>query len=282
MSEKIITFIGTGSMNGAIASGLLASGFPAEGLRATVNSAESAQKLSEKLGEGSSDVEVFSAEESSDANQKAVKGASAVLIGVKPYAVLEILESIKDALDEQTLVISVAAGVPLASMQKILGDQQPVIRCMPNTPSRVGKGVLAVSSGESVSEKQLELAEEILGAVGTVFRVEENQMDAVTAVSGSGPAYAFLLAECMEKAGIKLGLDEKTAQELAALTVAGAGALLERDPHPEDLRKAVTSPGGTTEQAIVAFQEGGIEELTYTAMKANADKSVAMSEEYSQ
>ena len=280
MSEKIVTFIGTGSMNGAIASGLLASGFPAQNVRATVHSAKSAQELPEKLGEEAEGVEVFSSEVSADANQKAVQGAAAVLLGVKPYDILDVLESLKDALDEETVVISVAAGVSLDSLQKAAGEKQPVIRCMPNTPARVGKGALAYSAGSTVTAEQRKLAEEILGAVGMVFQVEEEQMDAVTALSGSGPAYAFLLAECMKKAGMELGLDEELAKNLASTTVAGAGALLEKDPNPEDLRKAVTSPGGTTEQAIKAFQEGGIEELTLRAMTANAQKSAEMSQEY--
>lgn len=282
MSENIVTFLGTGSMNGSIAAGLLASGFTPENVRATVRSEESAKKLSEKLGEHGKQVAVYCSEKSTDANQKAVSGASAVLVGVKPYAVLEMLEEIKDSLDSNTVVISVAAGVPLEAMQNKLAENQPVIRCMPNTPSRVGKGVLAYSVAANVTDEQRELTEEILGAVGTVVQVKEEQMDAVTAVSGSGPAYAFLLAECMKKAGVQLGLDEKTAAELASATVAGAGALLENDPNPEDLRKAVTSPGGTTEQAIKAFQEGGLEQLTLTAMTACANKSAEMSKEYAE
>lgn len=281
MSEKIVTFIGTGSMNGAIAAGLLSSGYPADQVRATVSSADSAQKLPEKLGKGAEKVEVFCAEDSSQANQKAVAGSSAVLLGVKPYDILPMLEEIKDALDPDTLIISVAAGVPLEAMQKKVGEKQPVIRCMPNTPSRVGKGVLALSAGPIVTDEHLALAEKILGAVGTVFHVEEDQMDAVTAVSGSGPAYAFLLAECMKKAGQELGLDEDLAKNLASQTLAGAGALLAQDPNPEDLRKAVTSPGGTTAQAIAAFQAGDLEGLTFKAMKACAEKSAEMSKEYS-
>lgn len=280
MSEKIVTFVGTGSMNGAIASGLLESGFPAANVRATVRSAESAEKLTERLGEYGPEVELFSSEKDSEANQKAVRGASVVLIGVKPYDVTEVLRSIAEDLDDDALVISVAAGVPLDTLQRAAGEGQPVIRCMPNTPARVGEGVLAISASSAVTAEHLECAREILGAVGKVFKVEEKQMDAVTAVSGSGPAYAFLLAECMKKAGIELGLEEELATELAAATVAGAGALLKEDPNPEDLRKAVTSPGGTTAQAIEAFQSSGLEELTLTAMRACAEKSAQMSADY--
>lgn len=277
-----VAFVGTGSMNGAITSGLLASGFDPEKVRATVRSAASAEKLVDKLGDGGEKVKIFSAESSATANRDAVSGVDAVLVGVKPYDVLEVVRDFADSLDSQTLVISVAAGVPLDSLQKAAGENQPVIRCMPNTPSRVGKGVLAISSGSTVTEEQKELAESLLSAVGEVVQVEEEQMDAVTAVSGSGPAYAFLLAETMAKAGVELGLDRETATKLAAATVAGAGALLDSDPNPENLRKAVTSPGGTTEQAIKTYQEGGLEELTLKAMRACAEKSAQMSKEYAE
>ena len=274
-----VAFLGTGSMNGSILSGLAANGFDAENLRATVRSEESASKLPEKIGlQG---LKVLSSESDPEANQKAASEADVILLGVKPYDILELAEEIADSLSSDALVISVAAGISLEALQKALPEGQPAIRCMPNTPSRVGKGVLAISASESCNDKHLELAHEVLSAVGTVIEVEEDQMDAVTAVSGSGPAYAFLLAETMAQAGIKLGLDDETATKLAAATVAGAGYLLDADPQPESLRKAVTSPGGTTEQAILAYQEGGLAELTEKAMNACATKSQEMTKEYS-
>lgn len=280
MAENIVAFLGTGSMNGSIAAGLIASGFDPARVRATVRSEDSAGSLREKLSDTDEKVQIFTAESDDQANARAVDGADVVLLGVKPYDVLDLAREIAPALSEDTLVISVAAGVPLDALQKALGEKQPAVRCMPNTPSRVGHGVMAISAGQTVSEDQLKLAHEILGAVGEVFEVAEDQMDAVTAVSGSGPAYAFLLAETMSKAGQKLGLDADLAAKLAAATVGGAGALLEEDPNPEDLRKAVTSPGGTTEQAILSYQDSGLEEITYKAMKACADKSQEMSREY--
>lgn len=204
-----------------------------------------------------------------------------VLLGVKPYAILDLAREISPALGEQTVVVSVAAGITLEALQRALPQGQPAIRCMPNTPSRVGKGVLAISVGQTVSDELKDAATRVLGAAGRVIEVEEEQMGAVTAVSGSGPAYAFLLAETMAAAGVKLGLDEKTATELAAATVAGAGYLLDADPNPQELRQAVTSPKGTTDKAITAYIDGGLFDLTETAMRACLARNEEMTEEFS-
>ncbi len=203
-----------------------------------------------------------------------------MLLGVKPYGIVELAREISPALAPDALVISVAAGVTLDTLQKALPAGQPVIRCMPNTPSSVGKGVLAISVSEAVTEKQLALAEKILETVGLVVQVREDQMDAVTAVSGSGPAYGFLLAETMASAGVKLGLDEETAQRLASATIAGAGYLLDSNPDAAALRKAVTSPNGTTERAINTFIDKGLFDLTEDAMRACAARSAELSEQY--
>lgn len=273
-----IAFLGTGSMNGAIAAGLLAAGHPADAIRATVRTAEGATRLADRLD--GAPVQVHISEENKNANRQAVAGASVVLLGVKPYEIVELARHIGPALDPGTLVISVAAGITLETLQCALPANQPAIRCMPNTPSSVGKGVLALSAGESVTAEQLALAERVLSPAGLVACVPEEQMDAVVALSGSGPAYAFLLAETMAAAAVKLGLDEPTARSFAAATVAGAGYLLESNPDAAALRKAVTSPNGTTERAIEVFIEGGLFELTEQAMRANAARSAQMSEEY--
>lgn len=276
-----VAFIGTGSMNGAIASGLLAAGTDPTSVRATVGSHASISTLREKLGEGAQGVTILAGEDDAQANLKAAEGADVVLLGVKPYAILDLAREISPALGEKTVVVSVAAGITLEALQRSLPEGQPAIRCMPNTPSRVGKGVLAISVGQTVTEELKDAAASVLGAAGRVVEVEEEQMGAVTAVSGSGPAYAFLLAETMAAAGVKLGLDEKTATELAAATVAGAGYLLDADPNPQDLRKAVTSPKGTTDKAITAYIDGGLFELTETAMRACVARNDEMTEEFS-
>lgn len=275
-----VAFLGTGSMNGAIATGLLAGGADPSGVRATVGSSSSIEPLRKKLGEHGSAVLVLAHETDPDANLRAVDGADIVLLGVKPYAILDLAQQIAPALGPRTVVVSVAAGITLDALAAALPQGQPVVRCMPNTPSRVGKGVLAISVGSTVDAGQREAAIRVLSAAGRVIEVQEELMGAVTAVSGSGPAYAFLLAETMAAAGVKLGLDEKTATELAAATVAGAGYLLEAEPNPEALRQAVTSPHGTTDRAIRAFTEGGLFKLTETAMRACAQRNDEMTVEF--
>lgn len=276
-----VAFIGTGSMNGAIASGLLASGFDPAKMRATVGSHASIEKLRARLGEGSESVTVLACEDDPQANLSAARGADIILLGVKPYDILERAREIAPVLSPNAVVVSVAAGITLEALEKALPEGQPAVRCMPNTPSQVGRGVLAVSIGQAVTEDQQEAVKQVLGSAGTVVEVAEEQMGAVTAVSGSGPAYAFLLAETMAAAGVKLGLDEKTATELAAATVAGAGYLLEADPNPQKLRKSVTSPQGTTDRAISTFIDRGIFELTESAMRACAERNEEMTSEFS-
>lgn len=281
MSEPIITFLGTGSMNGSIMSGLLAGGTAPERVRATTRSAASARKLKESLPEDQRDVTVYSGEDNESANLEAVKDADVVLLGVKPKGILDLAAEIKDALKEDALVISVAAGIDLPMLEGELREGQPVIRSMPNTPSRVGRGVIALAAGSHCTSEQLQLAHEVLANSGTVLDVEENQINAVTGVSGSGPAYAFFLAEAMQKAGEAMGLDSETARLLAKETVSGAGELLHADDaDPEALRKAVSSPNGTTERAINVFAEGGLIELTEKAAKASASRGAEMVEEF--
>lgn len=281
MSEPVITFLGTGSMNGSIMSGLLAGGTAPDRVRATTRSAASARKLKESLPEDQRDVTVYSGEDNESANLDAVKDADVVLLGVKPKGILDLAAEIKDALADDALVISVAAGIDLAMLEGELRAGQPVIRSMPNTPSRVGRGVIALAAGTHCTPEQLKLAHEVLANSGTVLDVEEDQINAVTGVSGSGPAYAFFLAEAMQKAGEAMGLDSETARLLAKETVSGAGELLHADDaDPEALRKAVSSPNGTTERAINVFAEGGLVELTEKAAKASASRGAEMVEEF--
>lgn len=276
MSELTLAFLGTGSMNGAILRGVLAGGTEKGAVRATTRSASSAEKLRDETG-----VTVFAGEEDADANRTAVKGADVVLLGVKPYAILDLAREIAPALDPGTVVVSVAAGVTLDALQNALPQGQPVVRSMPNTPSSVGRGVLSVTPGEHASREQLDAVKDVLAAVGTVVEVPENLIRAVTGVSGSGPAYVFYLAEAMQHAGEQLGLDPETARVLAKETVSGAGVLLAPDDaDPAALRKAVTSPGGTTEQAITTFDEKGLREIIAAGAEASATKGDQMEKEY--
>ena len=272
-----IAFLGTGSMNGSIAAGLLAAGHDPAHIRATVRSEESRAALAQRLGDK---VEIITTGGEADGNHKATAHADVVLLGVKPYGIVELARDIAPALAPNAVVVSVAAGVTLETLAECLPAGQPIVRCMPNTPSSVGKGVLAISTTDSVKDEQKKLVEEVLGTVGLVVEVREDQMDAVTAVSGSGPAYAFLLAEAMAAAGEKLGLDADTALKLASATVAGAGFLLDTNPDAPALRRAVTSPNGTTERALNTFVDGGLFQLTEQAMRACAARSAEMSKLY--
>lgn len=276
MSELVLTFLGSGSMNGSILRGVLAGGTPAERVRATTKSASSADKLREDTG-----VTVLSGEENDKANLEAVKDADVVLLGVKPYAILGLAREIAPALQPKTVVASVAAGITLDALEKALPEGQPVVRTMPNTPSSVGRGVISVTPGTHTTQDQLEAVKEVLSSVATVVEVEEHLVRAVTGVSGSGPAYVFYLAEAMQQAGEKLGLPSDVARVLAKETVAGAGVLLSPDDaDPAALRKAVTSPGGTTERAINTFDDRGLRDVIAAGATASAERGDEMEKEY--
>ncbi|WP_431813475.1 pyrroline-5-carboxylate reductase [Kocuria sp. cx-455] len=276
MSELVLSFLGTGSMNGSILRGVLAGGTPAEQVRATTKSAASAETLREDTG-----VTVFSGEENEKANLEAVKGADVVLLGVKPYAILDLAREIAPALEPKTVVASVAAGITLGALEKALPEGQPVVRTMPNTPSSVGRGVISVTPGTHTTRDQLDAVKEVLSSVATMVEVEEHLVRAVTGVSGSGPAYVFYLAEAMQQAGEKLGLPSDVARVLAKETVAGAGVLLSPDDaDPAALRKAVTSPGGTTEKAINTFDERGLRDVIAAGATASAERGDEMEQEY--
>lgn len=276
MSELVLTFLGSGSMNGSILRGVLAGGTPAERVRATTKSASSADKLREDTG-----VTVLSGEENDKANLEAVKDADVVLLGVKPYAILDLAREIASALQPKTVVASVAAGITLDALEKALPEGQPVVRTMPNTPSSVGRGVISVTPGTHTTQDQLEAVKEVLSSVAAVVEVEEHLVRAVTGVSGSGPAYVFYLAEAMQQAGEKLGLPSDVARVLAKETVAGAGVLLSPDDaDPAALRKAVTSPGGTTERAINTFDDRGLRDVIAAGATASAERGDEMEKEY--
>ncbi|WP_312395012.1 pyrroline-5-carboxylate reductase [Kocuria sp.] len=276
MSELVLSFLGTGSMNGSILRGVLAGGTPAERVRATTKSASSAQTLSEDTG-----VTVLSGEENARANLEAVKDADVVLLGVKPYAILDLAREIAPVLQPGTVVASVAAGITLDALEKALPQGQPVVRTMPNTPSSVGRGVISVTPGTHTTPDQLSVVKEVLSSVATVVEVEEHLVRAVTGVSGSGPAYVFYLAEAMQRAGEELGLPSDVARVLAKETVAGAGVLLSPDDaDPAALRKAVTSPGGTTEKALNTFDERGLKDVIAAGAAASAERGDEMEQEY--
>ncbi|WP_135504640.1 pyrroline-5-carboxylate reductase [Roseovarius aestuariivivens] len=210
-------------------------------------------------------------------NEDLPEDPAIVLIAVKPQMMGDALPTIKAMGNGKTLFVSIAAGTPIAAFEKALGEKSPIVRAMPNTPAAVGRGITAIIGNDHTTGDQLDLSERLLKAVGQVVRLEsEGQMDAVTAVSGSGPAYVFHMIECMAAAGEAQGLSPALALQLAQATVAGAGALAEEaDEDPSQLRVNVTSPNGTTQAGLEVLmdEDKGLPPLIRATVKAAADRS---------
>lgn len=273
MSSKKVAFLGAGSMGGAILSGLLASGYPAANVRATTSSESSAKNLASEHG-----IEVAAGETDAHANARAAEWADVVVLGVKPYRIIDLLTEIEPALAAGTTVVSVAAGITIDRMAAA-APSAAIIRAMPNTPSLVGSGMAGVARGDGATDDDLDSARQILGAVGEVLTVDEKQLDALGAISGSGPAYFFAFTEALIEAGVELGLDRGDAATLAVRTATGAGILMrESDDDPATLRGKVTSPGGTTEAALKTFTDDGLAGLVAHATQAAADRSREMAQ----
>ncbi|MDQ1367605.1 MAG: pyrroline-5-carboxylate reductase, partial [Acidimicrobiaceae bacterium] len=205
----------------------------------------------------------------------AVAEADVVVVAVKPG---DVQVACRDAAAAGVgRVLSIAAGVTLARLQEWLGEGVPVVRAMPNTPALIGAGAAAIAPGAFASGDDLDWAEEILGAVGTVVRVPESQLDAVTGLSGSGPAYVFLVAEALIEAGVLVGLPRPVSQQLAVQTLLGSARLLaESDQGPEALRAAVTSPGGTTAAGLRALEAAAVRSAFLDAVVAATERSRAL------
>ncbi|MEZ5190495.1 MAG: pyrroline-5-carboxylate reductase [Schumannella sp.] len=241
-----IAILGAGSMGGAILSGLLAAGARTEGITVTNRSEAKAAAL---RTEG---VVSLSHETTTDANRAALRGARLVLIGVKPAMVPDLLRDVRDAIEPGALVVSVAAGVTIASMEKLVA--QPVFRTMPSTPSIVRRGVTGIAASARASAEETALVRALFETVGAVIELPEGRIDALSAISGSGPAYVFFLIERLTETARHLGFDEPTARLMVEHTFLGASELLaSSDAGPEELRRRVTSPKGTTERAIAVM-----------------------------
>lgn len=215
-------------------------------------------------------------------NAEAVAGADVVILAVKPQVMAEASDSVAPAVQANSaLVISIAAGVTIASMQSRLGAQAAIVRCMPNTPALLGCGASGLYANNHVTRQQRDHAQAILAAVGTTCWVDTEQaLDAITALSGSGPAYFFLFMEAMIDAGCELGLDRATATALATQTGLGASRMaLESDVDLVELRRRVTSPAGTTERAIESFEAAKLRDVVSNAMRAAADRAAEMARE---
>ncbi len=249
-------FVGTGSMGGAILDGLLSSGAGVQ-VRATTRG-------SSTVRDG---VDSQSTETNPSANSWAVDGADVVVIGVKPAMVTDVLREIADALSPDALIVSVAAGVTTKTMESVVSN--PVVRAMPNTPCLVGKGVTGVSAGSRSTSDHLALARTLFEAVGWVLELPEDRIDALSTISGSGPAYVYHAMEKWSRAAVGLGFSESDARNLVEKTFAGSTALLESTGvDPAELRRRVTSPNGTTERAIAVLDAAQLDEVFEAAARA--------------
>jgi pyrroline-5-carboxylate reductase len=268
LRNKTIAFIGAGNKGEALIRGLLAGRtIAASHIIATDVRAERRNYLTKTFG-------VRTIED----NLEAVKAADIVVLAVKPQQVDEVLLGFKWAMNDQKLLISIAAGVTTTRIERQLGERMRVMRVMPNTPALVGAGAAAVARGAHATDDDLATTESILSAVGICVRVEEKFIDAVTALSGSGPAYLYYVTEAMIHAGVTAGLERALAKKLAVQTVYGAAKLLaESGEEPESLRRKVTSPGGTTEAALKVMAERKLVGIFGEAMKAAEKRSRELS-----
>ena len=267
----VIAFLGAGNMASAMISGLIAEGFAPSRLHASDPSTEALSGL-EALGLthlGTSPEGLF-------------ERANLVVAAVKPQIIPSALTAIRDQLGPNTALLSIAAGIPIRSLQTHAGEDVPIIRCMPNTPAMIGLGASALYAADSVSAVHRELAEKVTNAAGnTVWVSREELLDAVTAVSGSGPAYFFTLIEAIACTGVELGLEEEVAMALTVQTALGAASLAAQATEPvATLRENVTSPGGTTEQALQSLQANDFDAVVAEAVRQCAARAKALGEEF--
>lgn len=260
--RPVVAVLGAGKIGEALLSGLLSSGRTQNELMFTERHGERAAELTTKYGLRAVDVAT------------AAKEADVLVVAVKPQDIDPLLDELAPVISPPTLVVSLCAGLPTALYERRLPAGVPVVRVMPNTPAVVGQAMSAISPGGHAGPEHLDIVEGVLAAVGKVVRVPESQQDAVTALSGSGPAYFFFLVEAMIDAGILLGLPRATAELLIIQSAVGAATMLaETGEHPVILREAITSPAGTTIMAIRELEKHGVRAALLAAIEAARDRS---------
>lgn len=269
LKESQIGFVGAGNMAGSLIRGILQQGCPPANVTATDIDAKKLEVLNAECGINTG-------------GPDRLTDCSVIVLAVKPQVMQRVCSSLP-ASRTLPLYISVAAGITLDQLGKWLGEDTAIVRCMPNTPALVGQGASGMHAGTGVSAAQKELAADIMGSVGlSLWMPQESDLDLVTAVSGSGPAYFFLFMEAMEQAARDLGMPEETAHALVLQTASGAAELARQsEVGVEELRRRVTSPGGTTERAIASLEENGIRQLLKQALVAARDRSIELARESS-
>lgn len=268
--EKTLGFIGGGNMAAALVKGLLHSKVvPPERVIVSDVKEERLQQLHDKHGV-----------RTTTDNLELVRGADVVVLSVKPQVIDKVLGAIGAHVRPEQLVVSVAAGVPVAAMEARLPEGARVVRTMPNTPATVDAGATAIAPGTHATEEDLEIAHELFAAVGRVVTLDESLLDAVTGLSGSGPAYVMLMIEALADGGVKVGLHRDTALLLAAQTVYGsAKLLLETGEHPGRLKDMVTSPGGTAIAGLHTLESGGLRRTLIDAVEAATNRAATLGEQ---
>ncbi|OEY66481.1 pyrroline-5-carboxylate reductase [Marinobacter sp. X15-166B] len=273
-TSATISFIGAGNMASAIIGGMLENGFKAADIWVSAPVDKELQSLRKRFG-----VSVTTD------NRHCAEQGDVVVLAVKPQVMAQVCQDLAPVVQNtRPLVVSIAAGVTSDTLNAWLGGDLPVARVMPNTPSLVGKGAAGLSANDQVSEPQRQQVETIFSSIGTALWVaDESQLHAVTALSGSGPAYFFLMLEALEEAAARAGMAADTARELAIQTMAGAAEMARTSEHdPAQLKRNVMSPGGTTEQAVNTFEQGGLRELVTEAFQAALARSESMAAEFTQ
>jgi pyrroline-5-carboxylate reductase len=256
--------IGAGAMGEAILQGLLKSGFiEGQDIVASDVSEERRNYIAENTG-----VKV------TDNNIEAIEGARVIILAVKPQNIFQVIDEMSWAIEPSQLIMSIAPGISTAAIEERLKEDVAVARVMPNTPSLIGEGISALCFGRCVSGEDEELAEAVMASVGKVVKVPEKLMNAITGLSGSGPAYAYIMIEALSDAGVKMGLPRATATLLAAQTLYGSAKMvLETQRHPGELKDMVTSPGGTTIWGVHELEKGGLRAILMSAVEAATYRS---------
>jgi len=268
--DRKLGFIGVGNMGEALVKGLLASG------AARPDQVWVSARRKERIAELVSTYGVHGG-----SNSEVARESDVLVLGVKPQILDQVLRGISHDVSQDKLVISVAAGVPIAAIERRLNPPMRIVRAMPNTPATVGAGATAIALGEHATDADLAIARAIFDSVGITVQLEEVQLDAATGLSGSGPAYIFLIIEALSDAGVKVGLSRRAAMQLAAQTVLGSAKLLiESGQHPGMLKDAVTSPGGTAIAGLHTLEAGGLRNVLMNAVEASCRRSRELGEDF--
>lgn len=263
MQNLRIAFIGTGSMGSAVLDGLIAAGHPKALISATTRTEAKAKALRDR------GISALAGETSPDANALMAGDADLIVLGVKPYQIADVLQELRGEIGKNAVVISMAAGIQLKTMAAILDENPNLIRTMPNTPALVGRGVTGLAPSSTASQAAIDAASDLFQAVGSVVRIDEEKIDALSAISGSGPAWVFYFIEQWERVALEQGFSEQDAKTLVRQTFAGAMKLLESTgEEPSELRRKVTSPGGTTERIIATMEQAELAKIFESSLEA--------------